>query len=303
MTSKIDTLLSCCLYEKDLLSIAYIPRFKHRLSILSALSIPPGSRILDIGCGQGESSLALALELGPSSHITGIDTAIPDYGGPFTVRESHEHVAKSALGPQISFHLQMDAASFLQSPDSCPASNNFDAAVLCHSLWYFPTCDSVFSLFETLAEAGMPTIYLAEYDFDDEPALPSQVPHLLAARAQALFHAYKAPREAERLELNVRAAPDKKTVMEAVSRAGYVVSRQGTLRPAEDFLEGHFEARYIQSDKFPPRVRAEGLPEEQVDEILAYGPRVKKALEDLKANGIEKGRSMDVWWAEIELKR
>ncbi|KAJ9143370.1 Sam-dependent methyltransferase like protein [Pleurostoma richardsiae] len=311
-SAKVDTLLASCLYDESLRTLAYIPRFKHRLAILDAWSIPTGTgpapKVLDIGCGQGESTLALALELGPDARITGIDPARPDYGVPITVAEAHKHALESPLGPRMRF-LRADAPSLLQpSPGQSTDTGSvgeqtleFDAAALCHSLWYFPDKAGVYSLFSALAGAGIPRVYLAEYDF--ESARHDQAPHVLAARAQALFHACKVPREPGTRTLNVRAAPDVATVREAARAVGFRVAREGHLLPAPDMLEGHFEARYTQGEKFAERVRVEQLPKEQEEEILAYGPRIKAAMEELKEQGLEHVRAMDVWWAELELMK
>ena len=63
--SKVDILLANNAVAEEWKSILFIPRFKQRLAIVDAWSIELGSRVLDIGVGQGDSSVVLALELGP----------------------------------------------------------------------------------------------------------------------------------------------------------------------------------------------------------------------------------------------
>ncbi|KAK8090449.1 hypothetical protein PG997_005410 [Apiospora hydei] len=288
-SDKIQILLNSTLYDESLRDLAYIPRFQHRLSILKALSIPAGSRILDIGCGQGESTLALALELGERCRVTGIDTALPDYGTPYTVSQAQAHSLRSVLGPRIEFHRE-DPATHLLPEESGDLQQQttpkYDAAVLCHSIWYFPDQATVTQLFQTLSRAGIPRLYLAEYDYSGP--LPAQQPHILAARSQSLFHACKTPRAAGRFTLNIRAAPR--------------LVREGVVVPDKGMLEGHFEARYTQGDKYAARVRAEGLKSEQEAEILSYAPRIREELEKLKEAGIEKAMVMDTLWFEFELQ-
>lgn len=293
--SDLETLLSCCLHDPKNDELIYIPRFTHRLALTKAWSIEPGQRVLDIGCGQGESCLAVALDLGPSGHVTGIDTAAPDYGTPFTIKESQEFVQKSVLGSRISFN-QTDAASLLQAPDH----PTFDAASLCHSLWYFPTRESVFSLFQTLATAKISRIYLAEYAF--QASNDTQIPHVLAAKAFALFNLYKTPTEGhDPRAYNVRAAPDQASILDAAQKAGFRVQRQGIVIPDENMKEGHFEARHVKGENFRKRVQEEKLPKEQEEEILAYQPRIREGMEKLEQRGIATVRAMDVWWAVLEL--
>lgn len=294
----IQAILSTCLYVKQHEALVWIPRIKVRLAITEAWAIEPGARVLDIGCGQGESSVVLAQVLGPTSAIVGIDTARPDYGRPYNVSQSQEHIAGTEIGSRIEFH-RADAAAFFRSSDRAPAEF-LDAATLCHSLWYFPDRQSVLELFRTLGGARLPKIYLAEYAF--QASSLEQEPHLLASKSQALFHSYKAPRPAGARTLNVRAAPDIKFIEEAAQRAGYYFRRQGSITPGSDMLEGHFEAVYTQSEAYTERVKAEGLAKEKEQEVLSYVPLIERAFEKMRSCGKDKGRAMDVWWAELCLK-
>ena len=296
---RINILLSCCAHYPAQESLYYIPRFTHRLSITKAWGIPPGQHVLDIGCGQGESSLVLAMELGPSGHVTGIDPSPPDYGTPFNLAQSHEYIAKSALGPRITF-LNTDAPSLLQSPGR-PPSTLYDAAVVCHSLWYFPTHESVFSLFHTLAAAKIPRIYLAEYSWEASDA--SQRSHILASQALALLSAYSRSgvRGRDPRRYNVQTAPDQASILEAARDAGFEVHRKGTIMPQEDFMEGHFDAKHVKGDGFRQNVKNQILPLEHEAEILGLAERVNEEMEGLDKAEVPTVRAMDSWWAVLEL--
>lgn len=62
----INTILDNCLLLEKQREPAWIPRIKVRRTIIKAWDIKPssGARIIDIGCGQGESSVSLAYFLG-----------------------------------------------------------------------------------------------------------------------------------------------------------------------------------------------------------------------------------------------
>lgn len=287
-----DILLSCCLHDPAKESLIYIPRFTLRLALTKAWDITPGQRLLDIGCGQGESALVLALAVGPSGHVTGLDDAPPDYGTPFAVGESHRHIAESSLGPRISF-VHSDARSL---PGAA-----YDAAVLCHSLWYLPSRESVRALFRALATARIPRVYLAEYSSHASDA--SQRPHVLAAQAIALLVDCRKARDpgADYSAYNVRVSLDEAFVLQAARDAGFTVRRQGAVTPAEDYLEGHFEARHVAGDLFRTRVRGWDLPGEQEAEILALASQVKEEMEELNRRGVPTVRAVDSWWAVLEL--
>src|SRR4051794_9818928 len=44
---------------------------------IAALAPQPGERILDIGCGSGDTSLALAQAVGPDGSVLGVDISAP----------------------------------------------------------------------------------------------------------------------------------------------------------------------------------------------------------------------------------
>lgn len=289
---RVEALLQNFLYDENLKTRIYVPRFQQRLSIIDAWSIARGSCILDIGCGQGESALALALQLGPDARISAIDPAPHEYGAPFTVGECHEHISATPLGQQIRF-MRTDAAS-LQSSTGL----DFHAAALCLSLWYFPTTGSVAVLFETLAAAGVPRLYLAEYDFTS--ALLTQQPHVLAARAQALFHTRKQPSAVpDPKEPNVRAALEVSDIKEAASVAGFNIAREGHITPAPEMLEGHFEVQYVLRGRFAAAVLGDGAP---ANDIVAFIPEIQTRMDELATAGIKQAQAMDIWWAELRLQ-
>lgn len=56
------------------------PQVRHRIDILKKWDLLPGSKILEIGCGQGDCTLVLADFVGEHGHVTAIDPAPLDYG-------------------------------------------------------------------------------------------------------------------------------------------------------------------------------------------------------------------------------
>lgn len=53
---------------------------EHRTFIVEKWDIKPGSKILEIGCGQGDCTVVLATAVGESGHVVAIDPGDPDYG-------------------------------------------------------------------------------------------------------------------------------------------------------------------------------------------------------------------------------
>lgn len=46
---------------------------RHSEAVLPTLGVRPGDRIADVGCGFGDTAIALAASTGPSGHVTGLD--------------------------------------------------------------------------------------------------------------------------------------------------------------------------------------------------------------------------------------
>ncbi|KAM3447746.1 hypothetical protein MY3296_008438 [Beauveria thailandica] len=308
MDTTMDSLLASFLHNPALLEKFHIPRFKLRLATIAAWGVQKGERLLDIGCGQGESSVALAAVVGAGGRVTAIDTAQMDYGDPFTMREAHAHIQKSALGARISFY-PVDASSFLTRIWKKPGSGGggdgdgpIDAAVLCQCLFYFADASAVQSLFAALSSAGIPRVYAAEWSY--APSHAPQRAHVLATRAQALYHRYDARRPVgDPVEQNVRAAVDQQAVLRAAARAGYRVSGETLLTPEQDMREGQFEVDYVLGPRFRQRVERASLTPAQEAEIKDAVQELKLELEKPLYSGTTSVMAMDVWCAVFELQK
>lgn len=57
-----------------------IAALEHRQRLIRSWGIPLGSKVLEIGPGQGDFTVALADAIGPSGRIVAVDTAPPGYG-------------------------------------------------------------------------------------------------------------------------------------------------------------------------------------------------------------------------------
>ena len=107
-------------------------QLNHRVAIARAFGVVAGSRILEIGCGQGEMTATLAALVGADGHVVGIDAAPADYGRPVCLRDAHRMIKEESIGDRIDFTLGTDAsASQVDFPEA-----SFDLVVLVHSVWY-----------------------------------------------------------------------------------------------------------------------------------------------------------------------
>ncbi|KAM3501601.1 hypothetical protein MY10362_005424 [Beauveria mimosiformis] len=306
--SSIESLLPCYLHQPKDQEGVVVPKFKHRLNLCRAWNIPTGARILDIGCGQGESTLILADAVGPDGHITGVDTAPADYGGPFTVGQAQSFILKSPYASRLAFEraevievLQrvkdesfdkiqvqspaQDASTTEEKAVNCPPPSPspepiFDGAVFLHSLWYARSRDLVASLFSMLANAQVPRIYIAEWMCQANKV--AQEPHYLAARAQMLLHSHKAIED------------------KFATKQGWKLANRGEVSMPDGYMEGHWEAQFVSSSAFTSAMERETMTDEQAKELRTYAELVKGASEAVRKSG-KMVESMNVAWAVLEL--
>ncbi|WP_461224397.1 class I SAM-dependent methyltransferase [Lacticaseibacillus suihuaensis] len=149
---------------------------RYRVSLAEHWGIRPGARVLEIGCGQGDMTAALAAAVGPTGLVAAYDIAAPTYGAPVTIGEAQARLAAGPLGKQVHAHLATDV---LQA-DFAPRS--FDVLVIAHATWYFPGVQALLHLIAQLAPA-VDTIAIADWSLAVRDA--RQVAHLLAAWIQA----------------------------------------------------------------------------------------------------------------------
>ena len=57
-----------------------VASLEHRLQIIKHWGIQPGSRVLEIGCGQGDFTVSLAEAVGETGRIVAVDPAPLDWG-------------------------------------------------------------------------------------------------------------------------------------------------------------------------------------------------------------------------------
>lgn len=272
-----------------------LKRFQHRANLCWAWGITPRSQILDIGCGQGESALVLASINGSNSGlVTAIDTAPDGYGGPYTLVESQAFIAASSMGSRIRFR-SIDAPTLLANND--PPPPRFDFAVLCHSLWYFADEATVSNLFRHLAQARVRRVCLAEYT--GRADTPDQLAHALAATAQMLLVASRKPRHRVQ-DWNVRVSLFPAGLIRIAESQGWKIQKTGTMKAPDGLIDGHREARMVQSDLFRKAAKDECLEPHVEAKLLSLSEKVRGACKALADRGAQV-QCMDIFWAVLTL--
>lgn len=215
------------LYEND--EIQQI-QLQHRLSLVEAFHLPKGGRILEIGCGQGDTTMAIAHAIGDQGKVIAIDNASRDYGAPFTLGEATDHILKSPLGERITFHLNTDFNDF-------EVTVPFDAAVFSHCSWYFKDPVELLTFLKKLR--GMTKrICFAEWDlqFTEMP----QRTHFVAVSILALYSQFVEN------ESNVQNLFDKSQIRQLLEQAGFQIKKQ-TIVDATFLPDAKWEKDYANS--------------------------------------------------------
>jgi SAM-dependent methyltransferase len=191
---------------------------RFRLDLVDTWNIRPGDSVLEIGCGQGDTTAVLADAVGAHGSVLGVDTAPQDFGAPVTLAESAAQLARSPLGKQITMRFEFDVL------DHCFPADSFDHVVMSHCSWYFA---SLGRLRQTLRHVRPWARQLCFAEWDLQMDRREQLPHLLAVLTQGHVEA-----AGSRGSGNVRTPHSRQTALRVISDAGWEPVTQRTLDTA-----------------------------------------------------------------------
>ncbi|KAF8182960.1 S-adenosyl-L-methionine-dependent methyltransferase [Pholiota molesta] len=228
----------------------------------------PGMKVLELGCGQGDCTIALASTVGENGSVDAVDPAPPDYGSPYTVEEAQKHISTTSLGPRINW-INAYPLTFLPENSTAP---RYDIGILCHSLWYFSSPEIITETFQRLRSLlGSICVYSSSY------------PHVLAALTQASLECRKPQSES-----NVRTVVSPAAITKLAEDAGLKIVSEGQVVPTEHIYDGRWEASAVSSKKFVEEVK-DNVKDEREQAVLGRDRR-----------GREGCSSMNVWCAVFE---
>ena len=145
---------------------------EHRLKLVEFWNIKAASKVLEIGCGQGDTTAVLAHTVGDTGFVHGIDIASPDYGSPVTVGDSINFLKNSPLGNRIKVDFEMDILTDeVEFPEK-----SFDYIVLSHCSWYLRSPEE---FLEILKKIQKWTNVLCFAEWDTRVQSNEQLPHFL----------------------------------------------------------------------------------------------------------------------------
>ncbi|KAG2178523.1 hypothetical protein INT44_001675 [Umbelopsis vinacea] len=187
---------------------------RHRIKLVKEWAIADASSVLEIGCGQGDTTLVLADAVGSEGKVTAIDIAEEDYGSPLTVGQSMQHLKNSALGHRIDYHFNTD----ITKPEA-DVYSSYDVAILSHCSFYFNYPEDLVNIFTSLRKKAK-TLCFAEH-LAYVPESKDQLPHFLALSIHAQIQARVGSQSA-----NIRTLFTPDMIRAACEAAGWNIKRE-----------------------------------------------------------------------------
>lgn len=194
-------------------------QLEHRCRILAGVSLS-GQSVLEIGCGQGDMTVALANAVGEEGRVVAMDSAPTDYGAPMTLGDSHRHLMATPLGARMEFWLETTLETL--------PHRRFDWVVLAHSSWYM-SAPEWGDLAAKLSDFGSRLLF-AEWDLDDSPA------------AEAVLLQAKVASEVPDWRPNVRCARPFSEMRDSILATGWELVREAQLDTSE-LRDGRWEVQ------------------------------------------------------------
>ncbi|KAK3996377.1 putative SAM-dependent methyltransferase [Cladorrhinum sp. PSN332] len=287
----------------------------HRINLINSFgprAIFPSAQILELGCGQGTCTAVLAEAVtisstGPGGHVTALDPAPGTYGAPFTLSQAQAHLTSSLAVPEnirkaITFHLETDLASFLHGRENL--SREWDAAVLAHCIWYFPSPEKQLESILLALKGRAKRVCVAEYALQASSSSSSSslaaMPHVLAALARATLEANKRNENrgsSEEEQQNIRGVISPEGIKKVLERTGWKLESEGIVVPDKELSDGYWETAEVVSEGFLNEVE-DGVPgddHERARSVLRASRDAVVRAVDLVPGGLKGVRTMDVW--------
>jgi SAM-dependent methyltransferase len=230
----VEDIVSCMATSNGMSDIQKI-QTEHRLKLAEFWGVKEGNRVLEIGCGQGDTTAVLAYLVGKNGLVHGIDIGSPDYGSPITLGDSAAYLKKSKLGQQIIMDFEID----ILSPEVDFPENSFDIIVLSHCSWYLKSFEELHEILKKIRKWGKRLGYA---EWDSRITSIEQLPHFLSVLIQAQYECFK-----ENSLSNVRTLFTPNDVRMIAQNAGWSIVDEKSILSSE-LQDGQWELDKIVMD-------------------------------------------------------
>lgn len=227
----VDSIVECMATNKEMSNIQKI-QTEHRLKLAEFWNIKKGDRVLEIGCGQGDTTVVLAHLVGEKGFVQGIDIGSPAYGGPISLGDSADYIMKSSLGKQIKLDFEID----ILSTEADFPENSFDCIVLSHCSWYLKSFEEFTAVLKKVRKWGRQLCFA---EWDTRIKTVEQYSHFLAVLIQAQYESYK-----QNSDSNVRTLFTPNDVKVMAENAGWKIMSDKTIFSPE-LQDGNWEVNHV----------------------------------------------------------
>ncbi|WP_088012235.1 class I SAM-dependent methyltransferase [Gottfriedia acidiceleris] len=183
LKNAVESVIDCMASGNDLSGIQRI-QTEHRFKLVEFWNIEKGSKVLEIGCGQGDTTAVLAYIVGENGLVHGIDIGPPTYGSPISLGDSADFLLQSKLGKQLKMEFEFD----ILSPTVEFHENEFDFIVMSHCSWYLKSHEEFIAVLKKIKKWGKKLCFA---EWDTRISSIEQYPHLLSILIQAQYESFK----------------------------------------------------------------------------------------------------------------
>ncbi len=240
----------------------------HRLKLIDFWGIGEGDRVLEIGCGQGDTTAALSCVVGEKGFVHGVDIAPEDYGYPETIGAARKRILDGSDFPNVEITLDYD---LLGQPDIL-AGKRFDCVVLSHCLWYMSDYDM---LEKVLRKAAGYADRLCIAEWDPIITRREQLAHLNAAQIQSVCESFR-----EDSDSNIRTMFFPMDIKTAVVASGFKIEKTGSIY-SPDVSDGKWEIDTAVS-VYPRIIRKLDNMPERLKELLLSEIHTLRGVTDVR---------------------
>ncbi|KAK1753690.1 putative sam-dependent methyltransferase [Echria macrotheca] len=263
----------------------------HRQNLVKLWGIPPGAKVLEIGCGQGDFTVPVADAVGPTGRVVALDPMPGDYGTP-PLAKAQAHIKQSPVGEQIEF-VQAEGSKYLES-----TSESFDFVIIAHTAWYFSE-PSVLSGILSAAAAPGRTKALLIAEFALTASRPGGAPPVLTALATNALESF---RDAASWR-NVRCALSPAQITAAAEKEGWTLKGEdkGILTPPDEKYGWRETVMILKRPNFVDDVMALDESDKTKKMLLGMRDALAASVEKLEG-GMDAIVNMDAWAVRFEVE-